>query len=229
MKIPNVIDTNVLMDHSVEEIKRPQSPEEEFANSLVHGFGLVAALFGAPFLMTAAVRNGDFLTILSAGVFSATTVLLYLMSTLYHALPTDRGKELFHLLDHIAIYLLIAGTYTPFTLGVLRGTWGWTLFGLVWGLSGAGAVIKTFSKRRRPILSTCVYIGMGWLVLAAARPLWLHVPREGLILLFLGGIAYTFGVTFYAARQIRYCHFIWHLFVLAGTVSHFFAVLWYST
>ncbi len=216
------------MSYRPSKLKRPQSREEEIANSAAHGFGLLAALFGAPFLIAAALRRGDIRTIVGACIFSTAMVLLYLMSTLYHALPTSKGKQLFHLFDHIAIFLLIAGTYTPFTLGVLYGTWGWTLLGLIWGLAGAGVIVKTFYVQRHPILSTCFYIGMGWLVIVAVRPLWLHLPRTGLMWLFLGGISYTAGVAFYAARQVRYSHFIWHLFVLAGTACHFFAVLWYA-
>jgi hemolysin III len=155
-------------------------------------------------------------------------VLLYVASTLYHALPQNRAKRVFRALDHGAIFLLIAGTYTPFTLGVLRGTWGWTLLGLVWGLAIAGVILKAVGRLRYPVLSTCLYLGMGWLVLVAVRPLWLRVPPAGLLWLLAGGIAYTAGVAFFAARRLRYSHFVWHLFVLAGTACHFFAVLWYA-
>lgn len=208
--------------------ERPQSLREEIANSVSHGVGLVAALVGTPFLLVAAVRHGAAGTIVGAGVFAATTLLLYLASTLYHALPRNRAKRVFRALDHGAIFLLIAGTYTPFTLGVLRGAWGWTLFGLVWGLAVAGVVLKAVAGPRYPVLSTSLYLGMGWLVLIAVRPLWLRVPPAGLLWLLMGGIAYTAGVAFFAARQVRYSHFVWHLFVLAGTACHFFAVLWYA-
>jgi hemolysin III len=135
----------------------------------------------------------------------------------------------FHILDHGAIYLLIAGTYTPFTLGVLRGPWGWTLFGLIWALAVAGIVLKSVGGVRHPRLSTALYLAMGWLILAAARPLWRAMPGWGLFWLAAGGVAYTAGVGFYAARRMRYAHFVWHLFVLAGTACHFVAVLRYST
>jgi hemolysin III len=140
-----------------------------------------------------------------------------------------RAKRLLQVLDHGAIYLLIAGTYTPFTLGVLRGGWGWTLFGLIWGLAVAGVVLKVIGGIRYPRLSTSVYLAMGWLVLIAAKPLWLRVPAWGLVWLAAGGLAYTVGVAFYSANRLRYGHFVWHLFVLAGTGCHFVAVLLYAT
>jgi hemolysin III len=164
-----------------------------------------------------------------ASVFAATMLLLYLTSTLYHALPRNRAKSVFQVLDHGAIFLLIAGTYTPFTLGVLRGPWGWTLFGIVWGLAFAGVVLKAISGVRFPTLSTLLYLAMGWLALIAVKPLWLHVPAWGLFWLLAGGFAYTVGVFFFVVDdRFRYSHFIWHLFVVAGTACHFVAVLWYS-
>jgi len=208
--------------------KRPQSLGEEIANSVSHAVGLLAAVVAIPVLVLSAVRRGDAAGIVGASVFAATMVLLYLTSTLYHALPRNRAKRVFRVLDHGAIFLLIAGTYTPFTLGVLRGTWGWTLFGLVWGLAAAGVVLKAMGGVRYPILSTCLYLGMGWLVLIAVRPLWLRMPPAGLLWLLAGGLAYTAGVAFFAAERIRYSHFVWHLFVLAGTACHFIAVLWYA-
>jgi hemolysin III len=162
-------------------------------------------------------------------VFAATMLLLYLTSTLYHALPRNKAKRVFRVLDHGAIFLLIAGTYTPFTLGVLRGAWGWTLFGLVWSLALFGIVLKAVGGIRYPRLSTALYIGMGWLAIIAVRPLLLHVPPSGLLWLVGGGVAYTAGVAFYAAERLRYGHFVWHLFVLTGTSCHFWAVLWYAT
>ena len=209
-------------------MERVQSLGEEIANSVSHGVGLLAALVAAPVLVLDAIQCGGAATVLGAGVFATTMVLLYLASTLYHALPQNRAKRVFRVLDHGAIFLLIAGTYTPFTLGVLRGTWGWTLLGLVWGLAIAGVILKAVGRLRYPVLLTCLYLGMGWLVLIAVRPLWLHVPPAGLLWLFAGGIAYTAGVAFFAAQRLRYGHFVWHLFVLAGTACHFFAVLWYA-
>lgn len=207
---------------------RTESRGEEIANSVSHGIGLLAALAAVPVLVLGAVQRGGAAGIVGASVFAATIVLLYLASTLYHALPRKRAKRVFRVLDHGAIYLLIAGTYTPFTLGVLRGTWGWTLFGLVWSLAVAGVVLKAVGRVRHPTLSTCLYLAMGWLVLIAAKPLWLRVPPWGLFWLLAGGIAYTAGVAFFAARRVRYSHFVWHLFVLAGTACHFIAVLLYA-
>ncbi len=208
--------------------KRTQSVGEEIANSVSHGVGLLAAVAVAPLLVVAAVQRGNAAQIVGASIFGATMVLLYLTSTLYHALPGNKTKRVFRVLDHGAIFLLIAGTYTPFTLGVLRGTWGWTLFGLVWGLALAGVLLKAVGGVRYPKLSTCLYLAMGWLVLIAVKPLWHNVPTSGLLWLLAGGIAYTAGVTFYASKRVRYSHFVWHLFVIAGTACHFVAVLWYA-
>ena len=208
--------------------KRMQTVGEEIANSVSHGVGLLAAVAVVPVLVVAAVQRGSAAQIVGASIFGATMVLLYLTSTLYHALPRNRAKRVFQVLDHGAIFLLIAGTYTPFTLGVLRGTWGWTLFGLVWGLALAGVVLKAVGGVRYPKLSTCLYLAMGWLALIAVKPLWLNVPTPGLLWLLAGGIAYTAGVAFYASKRVRYSHFVWHLFVIAGTAGHFVAVLWYA-
>jgi hemolysin III len=155
-------------------------------------------------------------------------VLLYLASTLYHALPRHKARRVFRVIDHSAIFLLIAGTYTPFTLGVLRGAWGWTLFGLVWSLAVLGVTLKTLGGSRDRQWSTPLYLSMGWLALIAIRPLWLRLPVSGWLWLIAGGLAYTAGVAFYAADRLRYGHFVWHLCALAGTVCHFFAVLWYA-
>jgi hemolysin III len=204
---------------------RTQSLGEEIANSVSHGAGLLAAAVAAPVLVLSAVRQDGVARIVGASVFAAATVLLYLTSTLYHALPRNRAKRVFQVLDHAAIFLMIAGTYTPFTLGVLHGTWGWTLFGLVWGLALAGVVLTAAGGERYPKLRLCLYLAMGWLILIAVKPLWLRMPSWGLFWLFAGGIAYTVGVVFYAAKGVRYSHFVWHLFVIAGTACHFIAVL----
>jgi hemolysin III len=209
--------------------ERPQSPGEELANSVSHGVGLVAALIAAPVLIVTAAWRGGTAAVVGASVFTATMVLLYLSSTLYHALPQNKAKRVLRVLDHGAIFLLIAGTYTPFTLGVLRGAWGWTLLGLVWSLAVLGIVLKAVGGIRYPVLSTCLYLGMEWLILIAVRPLWLRVPLPGLLWLVAGGLAYTAGVAFFTAERVRFSHFVWHLFVLAGTTCHFFAVLWYAT
>ncbi|MCC7486907.1 MAG: hemolysin III family protein [Burkholderiales bacterium] len=208
--------------------ERPQSLGEEIANSVSHGLGLLAALAGSPVLVVAACQRGGAAGIVGASVFATTMVLLYLASTLFHALPASRGKRVFQILDHSAIYLLIAGTYTPFTLGVLRGNWGWTLFGLVWGLAVIGTVLKALGGVRYTMLSTCVYLAMGWLILIAAGTVWTLVPGWGLFWLLAGGLAYTAGAVFFMAERVRYFHFVWHLFVVAGTACHFVAVLWYA-
>ncbi len=188
----------------------------------------MAAAIGAPFLIAHAARQGTTSTVVGASVFSATMLILYLASTLYHALPPSRAKHVFRILEHSAIFLLIAGTYTPFTLGVLRGPWGSTLLSLVWTLALVGILLKVLGGVRYPIVSTALYVGMGWLVVIAVQPLSVKVAQAGLWWLILGGLAYTLGVIFFAMKGLRYSHFIWHLFVLAGTACHFFAVLWYA-
>ena len=208
--------------------ERPQSLGEEVANSVSHGLGLSATVAAFPVLVMAAQQRGDTAGIVGASVFATTMVLLYLMSTLFHALPRCRAKRVFQILDHSAIYLLIAGTYTPFTLGVLRGDWGWTLFGLVWGMAIAGTVLKALGGVRYTTLSTWTYLAMGWLVVIAAKTVWTLVPDWGLFWLIAGGLAYTAGAVFFMAERIRYFHFVWHLFVVAGTACHFIAVLRYA-
>lgn len=206
---------------------RAQSRGEEIANSLSHGTGLLAALIVLPMLVVGAVPHGT-AAVLGAVVFAVTMALLYLASTLYHALAATRAKRVFQILDHGAIYLLIAGTYTPFTLGVLRGPWGWTLFGCIWVLAAGGIVLKAVGGVGHPRFSIGLYIAMGWLVLVAVKPLWQAMAGWGLFWLVAGGVAYTGGLAFYAASRMRYAHFVWHLFVLAGTACHFIAVLRYA-
>jgi hemolysin III len=209
--------------------ERDQSQAEEIANSISHGIGLLAALVGIPFLIVHAARDGGTGYIVGTSVFSATVVLLYLASTLYHALPIGRAKRVFRVIEHSAIFLLIAGTYTPFTLGILRGAWGWTLFGIVWGLAVAGVVLKAIEKASHPILSTGLYLLMGWVVVIAVDPLLARVPTAGLLWLVAGGLSYTAGVAFFATdSRLQYGHLVWHLFVMAGTACHYFAVLWYA-
>jgi len=193
-----------------------------------HGVGLAAAVAATPILIIEAVRRGGATGAIGASIFASTVALLYLTSVLYHALPQNRAKQVLQLLDHGAIFLLIAGTYTPFMLGVLRGAWGWSILGLVWSLALAGVVLKAFSGLRYPRLSLGLYLGMGWLMLIAVKPLWLLMPAAGLLWLLAGGLFYTAGVGFYAAHRLRYSHFVWHLFVLAGTACHFIAVLRYA-
>ena len=209
-----------------------QSLGEEIANSISHGLALLAALIAVPFLIVSAVRHGDLLNVIGASVFSATMVVLYSTSMLYHALLTVRAmraKKVFQILDHSAIYLLIAGTYTPFTLGVLRGPWGWTLFGLIWTMALAGIAAKAFAGIRWPRLSTILYLTMGWTALIAIQPMWQLMPGWGLFWLVAGGLAYTLGVVFFVLdERVRYAHFVWHLFAAAGTTCHSIAVFYYA-
>jgi hemolysin III len=212
----------------VEMTGRPVSLGEEVANAVTHGVGLLASLVGVPVLLGAAVAGRDTALIVGAAVFGATLVGLYAASTLYHALPPSRAKRVFRVIDHAAIYLLIAGSYTPFTLGVLRGAWGWLLLGLVWALAVLGILFKTLGGLRFPRLSTLLYLGMGWLAVIALRPLALALPGAGLGLLVVGGLLYTGGVLFFVWERPRYSHMVWHLFVLGGSACHFLAVLWYA-
>ena len=208
--------------------ERRPSVGEEIANSLSHGAGLALAIIGTPVLITAAVRYGTAWNTVGVSVFGASMIALYLASTLYHALTNEGAKRVFRVLDHSAIFILIAGTYTPFTLGVMRGPWGWTLFGLVWGLALLGVIKKALFGAQYVWLSVALYLIMGWLVVIAGPQVWQRVPLSGLAWLLAGGVAYTTGIIFFAAHRIRYTHFAWHLFVIAGTACHFFAVLWYS-
>jgi len=208
--------------------EREQSPGEEIANSISHGVGTLFALVAAVGLMMTAVQRDSAARIVGASVFATTMVLVYLTSTLYHALPRNRAKRVFQILDHSAIFLLIAGTYTPFTLGVLQGAWGWTLLALVWSLAVIGVVLTAVSRVRYPTLSTLVYLVMGWLFAVGVKPLWTHMAPWGLFWLGAGGVAYTGGIVFFAADRIRFGHLIWHLFVIAGTACHYIAVLRYA-
>jgi hemolysin III len=208
-------------------MSRPQSPGEEIANAVSHGIGFALAVASIPVLVIAALPHGAY-AIVGAAVFSACASLLYLTSTLYHSITHPRAKRILRVLDHSAIYLLIAGTYTPFALGVLRGAWGWSLLGTIWGLAIAGIVVKSVGGIGIRGLSTALYLAMGWLVIIAARPLYLHLEPWGLFWLIAGGVAYTAGTVFYTARQMRYAHFAWHLCVMAGTACHFAAVWRYA-
>ncbi len=192
-----------------------------------HGVGFLAVLAVTPFLVLGAIPHGA-ASIVGVSIFAATMAVLYLASTLYHACPNSRAKRVLRVIDHGAIFLLIAGTYTPFTLGILRGAWGWALFGTVWGLALAGVIFKLVGGLRYPITSTAIYLAMGWLAVVAIQPLWERMPQVGLIWLVAGGIAYTGGVGFYAMRRLRYGHFLWHVCVLTGTTCHFFAVIGYA-
>lgn len=199
-------------------------PNEERANTITHGLGAVLSLVGGAGLIVLAARGGDPWQIVSAAVFSAALLLLYTASTVYHAVRRQPVKARLEILDHAAIYLLIAGTYTPFTLVGLRGPWGWSLFGVIWGLALIGVVAKLFLTGRFSRLSTLTYIAMGWLVVVAIAPALRALPASALIWLLLGGLLYTAGTFFFHQDRLPYAHAIWHLFVLAGSACHVAAV-----
>ena len=203
--------------------------KEENANTISHGLGLVLALVAVPILVAEAGRAGNIPFTVGVSVFGGTMVLLYLASTLYHSLTHEAAKQLFRLFDHTAIFLLIAGTYTPFSLGVLRGPWGWSLLAAIWTLSILGISLKIRKRTRHSPIGIVLYVIMGWLCVVAVKPMLMLIPAPGLLLILAGGVAYTGGLAFFAAQRIRYNHFIWHLFVIAGTTCHFFAVLWYAS
>lgn len=202
-----------------------EHPGEELANAWTHGLGATAALAGGGILIALAARHGDGWQLTSSIVFATSLLLLYIASTLYHAIRHPVVKGRLKVFDHCAIYVLIAGTYTPFTLIGLRGTWGWSLFATIWALALAGVVFKLFFTGRFKRLSTMIYLAMGWLVIVAIKPLWGALDAWTLGWLFGGGVFYTLGTVFYHRPTLRYSHAIWHLFVIAGSVSHFVAVM----
>jgi hemolysin III len=207
------------------KVKRDQSLGEEIANSVSHGVGALAAMAVTPIMI---VKAEGAAAVVGVSIFGATMILLYLSSTLYHAFPQSKTKRVFNIFDHGAIFLLIAGTYTPFTLGVLRGVWGWSLLIVVWILAILGVVLKSVAGAKSTKLSTGLYLAMGWLAVFAIKPFWLNMPAAGLIWLVAGGVMYSAGVAFFVAERIRYSHFIWHLFVMAGTACHVVAVIGYA-
>ncbi len=199
---------------------------EILANAISHGIGLFLALAGAAYLIHASMR-GDRWVVASCSIFAGTLVLVYLFSTLYHSLVVTRARHVFQILDHSAIYLLIAGTYTPFTLVSLRGSVGWMLFGFVWTLAAAGVVFKSLLIERFAVASALVYLLQGWVIVLAIRPLVHAVGVHGLAWLVAGGVFYSLGIVFFALDRSRYFHVVWHLFVLAGSMAHYFAILFY--
>ncbi len=206
---------------------RVASTQEELLNALTHGIGFVLSLIGLPILVLSAAARGERLTIIGASVFGATLIALYAASTLYHAIPHPTLKQKLRIVDHAAIYLLIAGTYTPFTLGVLRGTWGWAIFGIIWTLAALGVLFKLKFGARFQKASTAMYIAMGWVIIIALKPMMHVLPTAGLMLLGAGGLFYTGGCVFYLARK-SWSHPVWHLFVMGGSACHYFAVLYYA-
>jgi len=200
---------------------------EEIANAVTHGVGALLSIAGLAVLVSFAALYGDAWHVVSTSIFGATLVLLYAASTVYHSVWHLQTKIILQRLDHSAIFLLIAGTYTPFALVNMRGAWGWTLFGVVWFLALLGIALQLCPRRRNERLSLILYLGMGWMAVAAIKPFVAGVETGGLILLLIGGLFYSLGVIFYVWRQLSYHHAIWHGFVLAGSTFHFFAVLFY--
>lgn len=213
--------------HSPEPFKFKFSPKEEVWNSITHGIGTALAVAGLTVLVALAAVNGDSWRVVSFSIYGSSLVLLYLASTLYHSIQIPRVKRVLQVLDHAAIYLLIAGSYTPFLLVNMRGALGWTLFGVVWGLALLGIALRVIFVGRFEKLAVVGYVLMGWLMVVGFKEMQLAIPAGGVALIVAGGITYTLGVIFYAWRKLPYNHVIWHLFVMGGSIFHFFAMLFY--
>jgi hemolysin III len=208
---------------------REQTFGEEIANALSHGVGCLLAVASLPILVSRAAQQGGAANVVAASIFAGSAIVLYLVSTLYHALPAGAAKRWFNRLDHASIYLFIAGSYMPFLLGVLRGAWGWSLFGVVWSAAALGIAAKLLDRLKHPLWSTGLYVAMGWVALIAAAPLVERMSPAGIAWLVAGGLSYTAGaVVFLLDSRLRYAHFVWHLLVLGGTTCHFFAALWHA-
>jgi len=208
---------------------RQQSLGEEIANSITHGIGAALSIIALVLLVIFASKYGDVWRIVSFSIYGFTLFFLYLASTLYHSITNKRAKKFFRILDHSSIYLLIAGTYTPVTLISMRGPWGWSLFGLIWIMAISGIIVKIFLIGRYKLVSVLLYLTMGWLIVFAFKPLLQMIPKGLVIWLLIGGILYTLGLMFYAFKKVPYFHFVWHLFVLGGSISHFLGMLLYLT
>lgn len=203
--------------------------KEELVNAITHGIGALLSITALVFLIIFSVKNGTALHVTSFTIYGITMVLLYVSSTLVHSFPEGKAKDIFEIFDHAAIYLFIAGTYTPFMLVVINGPLGWTLLSIVWAIAICGVVFKSFFVKRFMFISTILYIVMGWLIVLALKPLVATLPTEGIVLLVAGGLLYTIGAIFYVWRGFLFHHAVWHLFVLAGSAAHFFAILYYVT
>lgn len=209
--------------------ERLQTRGEELANALSHGLGVLLAIASLPILVRQAALRGGAAEVVGAALFAGTMIVLYLVSTLYHAMPVGRAKRWLNRLDHASIYLFIAGSYMPFLLGVLRGPWGWSLFVVVWAAAALGVTAKLFDRLQHRLWSTGLYVAMGWVALLAAVPLFERMSATGLAWLVAGGLSYTLGAAvFLFDSRIRYGHLVWHLFVLGGSACHFFAALWHA-
>ena len=216
----------VAKEEAITAAQSEYSAVEERANVITHALGIVFGIAGMSALVVLTVRVGDAWSVISSSIYGTTLVMLFLASTLYHAFSGTKIKHVLKVLDHSAIYLLIAGTYTVFTLVALRGAWGWSLFGVIWGLALLGIVFKVLFVKRFKLLSVAIYLLMGWLVIVAMPPLANALPRGALLWLVIGGLIYTTGVILYLSKRIPFNHAIWHLFVLAGSASHYIAVLY---
>jgi len=199
---------------------------EEIAHSVSHGIGVILGIIGLVVMLWLSFEYGDVWHVVSVSIYGFSVILLYSASTLYHALTNVKAKRFFQLMDHAAIFVLIAGTYTPFLLVNLRGPWGWTLFVIIWSIAIGGVLLETMKKERIKWLSLTLYLGLGWMALVAMKPMLELVNTTGLLLLLAGGLLYSFGVIFYVRKQMVFHHAIWHVFVLAASVAHFFAVIY---
>ncbi|MCL4135443.1 UNVERIFIED_CONTAM: hypothetical protein GTU68_044026 [Idotea baltica] len=206
-------------------LKRP-TINEEIANSLTHGFGVLLSLIGVPILVSLAVLKGNTTHVWGVSIFSISMLMVYLFSTLYHSIQHPHAKKVMQVMDHISIYFLIAGSYTPFILFFMNRMTGYIFLGIIWGIALIGSIFKIFFTGRFNILSTIGYVGMGWMVIFIAKPIFSAMPIEGLVWLIVGGLAYSFGVIFFLWEKLKYSHAIWHVFVLVGTVSHYISVLY---
>ncbi len=207
--------------------KRQQSLIEEIFNAIVHGIGALLSIAGLVLLIVFATLKGSMIHVISVSIYGSTLVLLYLNSTIYHSLTNRKAKEVFEIFDHASIYLLIAGTYTPFTLIVLHGAMGWIVFGIIWGLAFCGVLFKSFFTGKLDFISTIIYLIMGWLIVLVFKPLMYSLNTTGLIFLIIGGLLYSVGTIFYLFQKIKFAHVVWHVLVLVATIFHFFAILFY--
>ncbi|BCA94525.1 hemolysin III [Legionella antarctica] len=204
-----------------------QTKAEEIGNATTHALGGLLSLVAIPLLIFFARNQHDLLKLISSLVFGSTLLLMYVSSTLYHSVKDPKLKHLFRIVDHASIFLLIAGSYTPFMLVTLKGPWGWAMFTIVWSLAFSGVVFKIFFVHKFELLSTAIYLLMGWMSLVVVKPIYELLPAGGLACIAAGGLCYTIGVIFYVWERLKFSHLLWHLFVLAGSIFHFFAVLFY--
>lgn len=201
--------------------------KEELVNSITHGIGAVLAVAGTAVAIVWAALYGSAAAVVSASIYGAMLILLYTMSTLYHAFTNEKVKSIFRIFDHCSIFLLIAGTYTPFTLVTLKGAFGWTIFGIIWGFTVLGVTLNAISIEKFKRFSMVCYIAMGWLIIIAIKPMAVAIGYNAMLLLVLGGVAYTIGAIFYKMKNVLYMHGVWHLFVLAGSILQYFSILFY--